>query len=146
MAKNLRLRFEPHPKKEPRFASDPQSYYAQRPSWRLACIELVDPFGWHTIDKDKIYEIRRKLADFETRTWNEILLLSQKQNHKVSIDRICKDARARLVERKQQDIDELVSLRLSGAERVWGILREGALELLWWDPDHQVCPSLKKHT
>jgi len=38
--------------------------------------------------------------------------------------------------------DALVSLRLSGKERVWGILQENALLLLWWDPGHEICPSI----
>jgi hypothetical protein len=44
------------------------------------------------------------------------------------------------------EFEDLVSLRLSARERVWGILAEGVLELLWWDPDHKVCPSLPRNT
>ena len=38
-------------------------------------------------------------------------------------------------------LDDVVSLRLSGPERVFGYLDNGVLVLLWWDPLHQVCPS-----
>ncbi len=74
-------------------------------------------------------------------TWAE--LLGGKQNHNVSVSDLCKAARQRLEEIGQDDIDELLSLRLSGKERVWGILSEGVCTLLWWDPEHQVCPSVK---
>jgi len=40
----------------------------------------------------------------------------------------------------------MYAIRLSGKKRVWGI-REGRLfSLVWWDPEHTVGPSEKKHT
>ena len=38
--------------KQPRIAVDPNSYYQKRPSWRVAKMEFVDPFGWHILDKN----------------------------------------------------------------------------------------------
>jgi len=40
----------------------------------------------------------------------------------------------------------LFSFAIDGRRRVWGIRREHVLCLLWWDPNHQVCPSQKKAT
>jgi len=42
---------------------------------------------------------------------------------------------------KQYDVDEMLSLRLSGTERVWGILADGICTLVWWDPEHRLCPA-----
>ena len=64
-----------------------------------------------------------------------------KHNHNVGIQRLCKSAQDRLNAMKQYDPDEILSLRLSGTERVWGILADGICTLVWWDPEHQVCPS-----
>ena len=105
-------------------------------------MELVDPFGWHEIDSEKIRVVREKLGHFETMTWNEILIAGKKRNHTVLVDRLCAQARKRIRE-VQPDQEELVSLRLTGPERVWGILSEGVLTVLWWDPRHQVCPVLE---
>lgn len=116
------------------------------PSWRIAKIELVDPYGWHEIQRAKILDVRQKLASFEGRTWNEILIQSKKFNHSVPKDKLSKSARDRLAELRLDDVDELVSLRLSATERVWGIREEGVLRVLWWDPNHLVCPSEKKNT
>jgi hypothetical protein len=106
-------------------------------------MEFVDPFGWHTVDVLTIRKVREKLAHFETMTWNEILVTGKKRNHSVAISQLCTQAQRRLRDSGQEDLDELVSLRLSGPERVWGILREGVLAVIWWDPDHKVCPSIK---
>jgi hypothetical protein len=105
-------------------------------------MELVDPFGWHRVDGTTLQYVRNRLAQFETMTWSEILVQAKKQNHSIEVTDLCKEARRRLEERRFL-LDEVVSLRLSGKERVFGYLENGVLVLLWWDPDHQVCPSLK---
>ncbi len=105
-------------------------------------MEQVGPFGWGVLQRDKILEIAGKLAEFEKLTWHEILVISKKRNHSVLVSKLCSEARKRLAAILQDDIDEIVSLRLSGKERVWGIRQAGVFKVLWWDPKHQVCPSL----
>ena len=90
--------------------------------------------------------IREKLASFETMTWREILLDAKKQNHNVSVDDLVKEAQDRLTEIFSEQLDELTSLRLTGNQRVWGQINEGVMELIWWDPEHQICKSNKKYT
>ena len=109
-------------------------------------MEMASPFGWREIEPEKLIEVRAKLRDFESMTWYEILVASKSRNHTVTIESLCKEARDRLEEIGQGDLEELVSLRLSGPERVWGIRTGNVLHVLWWDPEHAVYPSLKKHT
>jgi hypothetical protein len=106
-------------------------------------MEFVDPFGWHILDAGIMHFIRSKLSNFETMTWDDILIKAKKQNHTVTVGDLCSKAQKRLKDLKLDDIDGLVSLRLTGKQRVWGIFGEGVMTLLWWDPDHGVCPSLK---
>lgn len=117
-----------------------------KPAWRISSLQMIDPYGWHRINGVKVREIRDKLADFESMTWNEILVKGKKQNHTIPRAHLCKAAQDRLTEIGLDDVDALTSLRLSGKERVWGIMSHNVLTVLWWDPDHAVCPSLKKHT
>ena len=107
---------------------------------------MLQPFGWQDLDAAKVNEVRAKLAQFESMTWNEILVASKKQNHSVAMWKLSKEAQNRLAVMGLGDTEELVSLRLAGRERVWG-LRQGAVMLiLWWDPEHAVCPSLLRNT
>ncbi len=103
-------------------------------------MEMVDPFGWHVLDGHTLFKIQGRLASLETMTWNEIF---GRQHHQIPINRICRAARQRLEAIGQDDIERVVSLRLEGGKRVWGILEMGVLRLLWWDPEHQICPSMK---
>jgi hypothetical protein len=76
--------------------------------------------------------------------WKDILFKGKKQNHHVGVHRICNDARRRLEELGLSDVDKLVSLRVGATERIWGILDQGCLKILWWDPTHAICPSLPR--
>lgn len=104
-------------------------------------------WSWRGIDEKTIWEdIHSKLSEFERKTWNEILIKERYRNHLIVISKICPRAQKRLRKIKQDDIDELVSLRLTGQKRVWGIKEGNILKVLWWDPDHTVCPSIKSYT
>ncbi|MEM7583554.1 MAG: hypothetical protein AAF560_09265 [Acidobacteriota bacterium] len=94
----------------------------------------------------KAIEVSAKLKNFEMMTWSEILVAGKKRNHSIPLEDLSKPARDRLVEIKLDDRDALISLRLSGLERIWGFLEDGTFYLVWWDPEHRVCPSYKKHT
>ncbi len=111
------------------------------PAWRLSLLELVDPFGWHRLSGQDLKDIRSRLVSFESMTWSEILIRDKKHNHFVRRDQICADAERRLKDIKQDDVDEIVSLKVMARERVWGIMDGGVLKILWWDPQHRICPS-----
>lgn len=144
--KKPKLGLSPLPKKEPRYTHSPDSFLNEHPAWRLRLVEMEGPFGWHEITSEKLTEIRQKLANFESMTWNDILVIAGHQSHLIERYRICGPAQDRLEEIKQDDVDELLSLRLAGKERIWGILDGPILRVLWWDPDHQICPAEKKYT
>lgn len=124
------------------------AYYDINPSWRVNRIELAGPFGWQTLDANQLEKIRERLHGFESMRWREILVDARKQNHLIPLGELSKEAVARLDERfaGRLDVDELLSLRVQARERIWGILDRGVCELLWWDPYHQVCPSLLRNT
>lgn len=106
---------------------------------------MLQPFGWQDLGAAKLNEVRAKLAQFESMTWNEILVDSKKQNHSIEVWRLSKEARERLVLIGLGDTELLVSLRLSSRERVWGLRQGAAMLVLWWDPEHAVCPSILKN-
>lgn len=140
--KKPKWQVEPHPNKQPT-ATTPTSYHKLNPSWRIAKMEMVDPFGWHQVDSAMLSYIRDRIIEFERRTWAEIL--GDHHNHPVEVGRLAPLAQERLQEMRQDDLEEMLSLRLSGKERIWGILDRGVCTLIWWDPEHQVCPSQKKN-
>lgn len=77
-------------------------------------------------------------------TWAQIEQ-NKKNNHSVSVEDFVSAAQAR-IEELQLDVDELFRFRFTGTQRLWGIRDRERFKILWWDPDHKVCPSKKKHT
>ena len=146
MAKKPKVSVAPSAAKLPRIEGDPTSFHQHNPSWRFSKMEFCDPYGWHILNAPMVTEIRGKLCNFESMTWAEILVTGKKRNHQIPVGQLVPAARKRLIEIGQGDLGQVVSLHLTGTQRVWGILREGVLHLLWWDPNHGICPSILKNT
>lgn len=140
--KHPKTKSQPQPSKTPKKAGFDENPLQLRPAWRIGSMEMVGPFGWHVIDAATLHEILEKLKHFETMYLRD-LYGPKKKSHLVEISQMSKDARDRLTALHLDDIEELLSLRLTGTKRVWGILEHNVVILLWWDPEHLVCPSLK---
>ncbi|WP_419659698.1 hypothetical protein Dvar_00190 [Desulfosarcina variabilis str. Montpellier] len=143
-------------KKKPKISKDPGSkkhvratnqfanYDRMQPVWRVSSLDIGGPWCWKGISKEVVWTaIHQKIAEFEEMTWYDI---KRNGSHSIPIYNLCPQAKQRLSEIQLDDIDEIFSLRLTGRQRIFGIKHNEVLKILWWDPDHQVCPSQKKHT
>lgn len=112
--------------------------------WQAGIIDLNGPWGWSRINHSIFFDnILPKLQHFESMSWYEIL---GRNNHEVKVEQISKKAQKRLTSLKLDDYETLVSLRLTGPQRVWGIKMQNMFKILWWDPNHEVYPSKLKNT
>lgn len=140
--KTPRTAIDVKPEKKPRAnTAEADSFYHLKPTWRLSNLRLPKPFGWGDIDRDDMVQVIQRLQNLESMTWGAILIDGKKQNHHCNTSDICKDAQTCLDEDWQGGADEVVTLRVTGVKRVWGIIERGVCFLLWWDPEHQVFPS-----
>jgi hypothetical protein len=110
----------------------------ENPSWRVREMLMVDPFGWQAMTAEDIAKLHVRLSALEQSTWREILLpsMGRMKHHYMPVEEICRAAQTQLEEKKLADTESLVSLRIGKSERVWGILQQSSLLLLWWDPQH----------
>ena len=128
----------PSGQKTPRVASESSLYDERKAAWRVSKIQLADPYGWHEIGPNDALQLKRKLADFEKSTWKELFVTNARFNHRIQSDQLkCKIAR-KWMQDNMPDQPFLWTLRLSGAERIWGILSEGAYQIIFWDPEHLI--------
>lgn len=116
----------------------------QHPVWKFSSIDWNGEWGWKKLSNEQWQSIIQKLQNFESMTWGEI---EGTHSHLVQISD-CPNplVQKRLNELQLDDYNELFSLRLSAKERIFGILFNNILKLLWYDPEHQVWPAPKKHT
>lgn len=118
----------------------PRQYF----KWRLDRVDLDGPWAFNQIDINHLLtEVIPKLHEFETMTWAEID--GPTGSHFIRCSELTKLAQDRQ-NQVASDVDELFSLRLTGPQRIWGVRDVATLRILWWDPQHEVCPSKKKNT
>jgi hypothetical protein len=102
------------------------------------------PFSWAGLADASAYKaVMESLHQFET--MQESAIRAQ-GSHPVEIENSSKVAQDRLCAIELDDLDELMSFRLGGKTRVWCRMDRNVMLVLWWDPEHQVCPSMKIHT
>lgn len=111
--------------------------------FRADQMDIDGLWGWEGISALKLKEIFSKIFACQKLTWQD---LRTKGSHLVDLKDLSSKAQKRLEKIEKDDQDQLYSLRLSGKERIWGIKDGNIFSLLWWDPNHEVCPSLKRHT
>jgi hypothetical protein len=137
-------KFDPPAGKAPRGGSKIPSYGEMQFCWRTVGTDCAGPFGWQNANHDLLFgHIIPKLHEFETMLWRE---LEGGAHHSCEVTGMSYEAQRRLIDIGRDDCDTLFSLRLAGRQRVWGIRERQVLNLLWWDPEHRVYPSGKKHT
>ena len=142
MSKNPTHVETPSTGKNPRRQYEPSGTDHEPPVWKVNLLDREGEWTWLHIKAEKLKEVvLEKLKNFESMTWHS--LQKSKQSHQVEINRLCSAAQKRLAIIGQADTDNLFSLRLSGKERIWGIRDRNILKIIWWDPKHQVCPSLR---
>jgi hypothetical protein len=113
------------------------------PEFKVEQMDLDGPWGWKRFESHYIQDLMQRFFESQKITWQDTI---KNGSHFVNISKLIPEAQKRLTQIKKDDLDELFSFRVSGKKRVWGI-REGRLFwILWWDPNHEVCPSLKKNT
>ena len=114
----------------------------RKPAWRFGLMDWDGPWGWTTCESPIWRKVIERLREFEKFQWREVFGHQfGRQNHEVAQFRMCPEARRRLEELRLGDFEQVASLRIDGASRVWGVRIGRKCHLLWWDPEHQVCPS-----
>ncbi len=135
-----------HPslERQPRGLEKAQCIESNLIAWHLRIVDKGGRWGWNGVDQTTFWKvIFPRISGFETMTYGEIL---GKTHHEIRRCDIIEKARARLRKIEQDDVDHLVSLHITGEKVIWGIRDQNIFKVLWWDPNHEICPSAKKHT
>lgn len=130
---------KPEPVKIPKRSADPLIGGENPLSWRFSHRDLGGPFGWRDVPSNELNKLITRLAEFEDKNWEGI---SKTGSHRIACDILSADARERLNDINKNDLDELMSFRVDGTSRVWCICDGSIMKVLWWDPTHQVYPTL----
>ena len=119
-----------------------QSHENDFVAWRFSSIDKEGEFAWPDIPAT-VNEIHKTLYDYDSMTWSEV---KSKQCHSISTQNLSDSAKKRLETIGKADAEKLFSFRVNAKARIIAIRDNNVAKLLWWDPEHQVCPSVLKHT
>ncbi len=132
----------PIPKKSPVTRALPDQ--SDKISWSFNIIDIDGPYCFSKIKSPEgLRDLLDKLRNYESLKYSEIV---GDKSHWISVQSCDKQAVDRLKEIKLDDIDQIFSLRLTGKCRVFGLWEGRLFLILWYDPEHAVCPSRLKHT
>lgn len=130
-------------KKLPVAIEDPNSYYRMTPVWSFKNLDNgYKKWGFIHV-KDINATIISKLRDYEGLTWGDIMKASGGRNHGnnchfENVSDLIPEAQQRWSELKLDEYDRVFSLRLAGEQRLYGILENGVLKIIWFDPIHEI--------
>ena len=136
--KKPRQEYQPSEEKRPSVERVPSTAH-EKVVWSFV---LFDNRRWSdsSYEEDPFLDVAECLKNYESMTWAEIES-NKKRDHAVLLNQLVNEARIRLRQLKQDDIDRLWRFRFSGEKRIWGIRDGKVFKVLWWDPQHKVCPS-----
>jgi hypothetical protein len=145
-AKHPKVAASPATDKRARIAREPDEGEHERVSWRLGDADLDGAFGWGDISDAELGSVYRVLREVDKRHWNAASGDGMGQIKSIPVGKLSRDARSRLQAIQRDDEDWLHEIRLGGQPRLWGIRRRSVFHILWWDPNHLVCPASLRNT
>lgn len=120
--------------------------------WRFDKIDRTEKFAFN-LERDDFNhkEFMDKLLSYSTMTWAEAKRQThddgRSKNHLLNIATLSKEAGDRFKARKLEEFsDDIFSFSLNNLWRIVGIRQGEFFDVLWHDPNHEVCPSKLKHT
>ena len=154
MAKGKQKR-PPTPSTVPKLKNPPtvsglpgSSNSAERICWRFEHVDHDGPWGFREVSAEQLCHILEKLRDFEKMTVNELFRRGGEPGKSYEISGLpTREARERLDALRLADQTQISRLRLTGERRLYGFLDdENVFHVVFWDPEHEIWPSRKKHT
>lgn len=92
-----------------------------------------------------VWEILDRVKNIERLGWTQ-LAANQDHHHPIPFTDLIKEAHDKAKKLRIDDYEEIWSFRFTGTQRLWGVKDNNHFLVIWWDPDHQICPASKKHT
>lgn len=100
---------------------------------------------WETGQNKNVHdfwEISEKLKSFEQKKWSYIAANSDR-DHQIPFTDLKDFAQKAAIKKRLEQFDGIWSFHLSGIQRLWGVKAGDYFMVIWWDPEHLICPSIK---
>ena len=120
------------------------------PVWRFDMLDRTGEFAFdYTSPNFRHQEVLCKLIEYGNMTWGEIKLQThdkknKAKHHYLDVTKLSFAAMQRIkAKHLEEETDALFSLALQNKLRIIGVLRHDVFHMVWYDTEHQFCPSTK---
>ena len=122
--------------------SHQESFMNETPFWSFKRLDNA----YNKWQINEASELLNALKAFEGMTWQQICSAAGgkskghgSNSHFIPISSLIKEAQDRLAYLNLDTEDVVFSLRIGNTKRIWGLLRSRALEIIWYDENHEIC-------
>lgn len=129
--------------KHPKIVEDPSSYWGMHSVWSFRSLD-TGYHKWGLSQPTTLFEdVICKLKEFEGMTWASIMSASGGRSHGTNshfenVSELTPEAQKRWIALHLEDYDRVFSLRLTGVQRLFGILEGGVFRIVWFDQKHEI--------
>lgn len=114
---------------------------------RFTHVDVNGPWCLTTIKQAHFANLLDRLKSFETMQCTEIFSPGSEVGKVYPVAELPNPKAGRRLEVLElDDQTEIARLRITGERRLYGFLKDPDFWALWWDPEHEIWPSVKKHT
>lgn len=119
------------------------------------CFDMIDRSGRFAFDLEREEfqhkNFLQKMIAYSNMTWSDVKKQThddgKSKHHFLSIDSLSKEAIDRIKFKKLQEYsDSIFSFAFQNKLRIVGIRINECFHVLWYDSEHEICPSKKKNT
>ncbi|GHU37182.1 hypothetical protein FACS1894105_08820 [Clostridia bacterium] len=130
------------------------SFYEQHPKWAFQYFDTDNnKYGASRLSTD-LPKVIKWMGSLELQTWSNVLNATSgrkgnTRNHRIPLEKLDSNAVKNYAGQFIKGLDEfgeLYSLAIRSRERLWGVIIEGTFCVIWYDPNHEICESTKRHT
>lgn len=128
-----------------------QSYHERPITWTFDRVDMDGEFAFdlnRIEENEHVREILEKQVSFSKMSWQEIKTAThdakgKSKHHNLEIESLSAEAKRRIekLQLSEDDRDSIFSFALQNKLRIVGIKEEPFFHVLWYDPEHKVCPS-----
>ena len=128
-----------------------KDFYDKYPQWLFQRCDFEHPKWGMSCNSGALTKVFRYLSNLESQKWGEILTdksgrRNNTRNHEIELSDLSKEAQKRATDINVDEFDALCSIAVGGRERVWGHISDGVFCIIWFDMQHEIYPTEKRHT
>ncbi|RIQ21270.1 hypothetical protein DY240_15725 [Jiangella rhizosphaerae] len=114
--------------------------------FRFDQVDVGGPWCLTSIDQPHHADLLLKMRDYESMTAREIFHGNDPRGIRYDMAECPNPEPIRRLTEAFGGRDSICRLRINGRRRLYGFLTGNDFSIVWWDPEHVIWPSTKKHT